>query len=181
MRSNPEPHDVRRVFHGERSIVQPRSRQPKTAHFLELDRGMPGVLLPPLMSLVRPLPNFGRKSVVTTPESRVGAMPYRSVQRPCRKSSSASSAGDSSRPAATSSSIRRSRAFFPINESLSSCACSGGERNSPSLISPSWREPSTGRGHCTLFTLPPGSFSPPLPRRGTAFVHRCIRQRFHRP
>jgi len=31
--------------------------------------------------------------------------------------------------------------FFPI--SLSSCACSGGERNSPSLISPGWREPST--------------------------------------
>ncbi len=42
--------------------------------------------------------------------------------------------------------------FFPIDISLSSCACSGGERNSPSLISPCWREPSTERGHCTLFT-----------------------------
>ena len=40
--------------------------------------------------------------------------------------------------------------FFPL--SLSSCACSGGERNSPSPISPCWREPPTERGHCTLFT-----------------------------
>ena len=40
--------------------------------------------------------------------------------------------------------------FFPL--SLSPCACSGGERNSPSLTSPCWREPSTERGHCTLFT-----------------------------
>jgi hypothetical protein len=42
--------------------------------------------------------------------------------------------------------------FFPIDISLSSCACSGGGSNSPSLISPCWREPSTERGHCTLFT-----------------------------
>jgi hypothetical protein len=44
------------------------------------------------------------------------------------------------------------RPFFSIDISLSSCACSGGERDSPSLISPCWREPSTERGHCTLFT-----------------------------
>jgi predicted nucleic acid-binding protein len=42
--------------------------------------------------------------------------------------------------------------FSPIDISLSPCACSGGERNSPSLISPCWRGPSTERGHCTLFT-----------------------------
>ena len=42
--------------------------------------------------------------------------------------------------------------FFPIDISLSSCACSGGEGNSPSLISPYWREPSTERGHCAFFT-----------------------------
>jgi hypothetical protein len=41
--------------------------------------------------------------------------------------------------------------FFPIDISLSPCACSGGERNSPSLISPCWREPSTERGHGTVF------------------------------
>ena len=40
--------------------------------------------------------------------------------------------------------------FFPI--SLSPCACSGGERNSPSRISPCWRKPSTERGRGTLFT-----------------------------
>ena len=36
--------------------------------------------------------------------------------------------------------------FFPIDISLSPCACSGNERNSPSLISPSWRslQPSAG-------------------------------------
>src|SRR5208337_3652466 len=42
--------------------------------------------------------------------------------------------------------------FFPTGISLSSCACSGGERNPPSLTSPCWREPSTERGHSTLFT-----------------------------
>ena len=42
--------------------------------------------------------------------------------------------------------------FFPIDISLSSCACSGGERNSPRLISRCWPEPSTERGHCTVFT-----------------------------
>jgi hypothetical protein len=42
--------------------------------------------------------------------------------------------------------------FFPIDISLSPCACSGGEKNSSSLTSPCWREPSTERGHCTLFT-----------------------------
>jgi len=42
--------------------------------------------------------------------------------------------------------------FLPIDISLSSRACSGGESNSPSLISPYWREPSTERGHGTLFT-----------------------------
>jgi hypothetical protein len=40
--------------------------------------------------------------------------------------------------------------FFPL--SLTPGARSGGERNSPTLISPCWREPSTERGHCTLFT-----------------------------
>jgi len=51
--------------------------------------------------------------------------------------------------AAGASRANRSRG---IDISLSPRACSGGERNSPSLISPCWRGPSTERGHCTLFT-----------------------------
>ena len=35
--------------------------------------------------------------------------------------------------------------FFATDISLSPCACSGGERSSPSLISPCWHEPSTER------------------------------------
>ena len=50
--------------------------------------------------------------------------------------------------------------FFPIDISLPSCACSGGERNSPRLISPCGRETSTGRGHCTLFCLTAWVFLP---------------------
>jgi hypothetical protein len=43
--------------------------------------------------------------------------------------------------------------FFPIDISLSLCACSGDGRNSPNLVSPGWREPSAERGHCTPNTL----------------------------
>jgi hypothetical protein len=63
--------------------------------------------------------------------------------------------------------------FFPL--SLSSCACSGGERNSPRLIPPYWHEPSTERGHCTLFTSRLGSFSPIRRLTDTALARRCIR------
>ena len=41
----------------------------------------------------------------------------------------------------TIESILSGALFFPIDLSLSSCACSGGERISPSLIWPCWREP----------------------------------------
>jgi hypothetical protein len=42
--------------------------------------------------------------------------------------------------------------FFQIDISLPLRACSGGGRNSPSLISPRWREPSAERGCSALFT-----------------------------
>ena len=46
---------------------------------------------------------------VVLPEPRIGSMPHRSVHRPWRRSSNASSASASSFPAATSASISRSQ------------------------------------------------------------------------
>jgi hypothetical protein len=68
--------------------------------------------------------------------------------------------------------------LFPIDISLSSCACSGGERNSPSLISPCWRKPSTefpwayGPSHDMKITS-----SPPRKRGSTSRGRGWIRFR----
>ena len=70
--------------------------------------------------------------------------------------------------------------FFPIDISLSSCACSGGERNSPSLISPSWRERST---ECPWALRPTHGdenrrpSSPPR-KRGSTSVRKEVDSRF---
>ncbi len=66
---------------------------------------------------------------------------------------------------------------FPIGISSSLCASSNGERDSPSLTSPCWRAPSTGRGYYILSTWRLGSSS--LIRRltDTAFARPCIRPR----
>src|ERR1035441_4363491 len=68
--------------------------------------------IPPrqLIGLAGQAADVFRKLAVAVPEPPIGAVPHRSVERPARRSSSAWSARASRRPAATSSSIRRSHA-----------------------------------------------------------------------
>ena len=63
-----------------------------------------------LIGLVSEAAYVFRKLAIAMPESRIRAVPHRSVQRPARRSSRASSASASRRPEVASPSIRRSHA-----------------------------------------------------------------------
>ncbi len=77
------------------------------------------------------------KLPITAPKSWASPMRQRSVQRPARRSSSASSASASKRPAATSSSIWRSHATASnsANQALNASSSAGVRRRTASSIS----------------------------------------------
>ena len=107
---HPEPHHGVLVFHGQCTIMQAHSNRPEPPNLLEMQGRM--LRIPPqqLVALVGETACVFWKLAIAVPESLIGAVPHRSVQRPARRSARASSASASRRPAATSSSIRRAHA-----------------------------------------------------------------------
>ena len=101
----PEPdHDVS-LFHGQRPVMQPHASGPKAFQPLEVQGRVPRVSSKQLVGFVSYSAYIVGKLPITSPKPRIGTVPHRSVQRPARRSSRASSASASRRPVATSSSI----------------------------------------------------------------------------
>jgi hypothetical protein len=90
--------------------MQTDSNRPEASNAFEMERWMPWILPQQLIALVGEPANVTRQCTIMLPEPRVGMVPHRSVQRPARKSSSASSASASRRPLTISNSMRRSHA-----------------------------------------------------------------------
>src|SRR5579872_5904329 len=97
-------HDVF-LLHGKRPVMQADPSGPKTSQPLEMHRRVLRIAPQQLVAFVGQAAYFLGKLPITSPKPRSGLVLHRSVQRPARNSSSASSARASRRPAATSSSI----------------------------------------------------------------------------
>src|SRR5437016_2543858 len=100
----------------------------ETTNLLEMQRRVVGIRLEKLIIIVREVTHFGRQIFVALPKPSAGEVFHRSLQRPSRRSLSASSAKASRRPAAMSRSIWRSHtaASNCANHSLNFANSSGG-------------------------------------------------------
>jgi len=110
---------------------------PKAPYPLEMQGRVLRVSSQQSVRFVQPSGLFRRKLPITNPKPRIGPVPHRSVQRPARRSSTASSPSASSRPAATSSSIWRSQAGAPnsANHVLNASSSAGVSRRTAASIS----------------------------------------------
>jgi len=133
----PKPNHHVFVFHGKRSIMQSDTSGPKASQPFEVQGGVLRIASQEVIRLVSQLAHIVGELPVAHPKSRVSLMLHRSVQRPDRKSSRASSANASRRPAATSSSIWRSQAAASnsANHALNASSSAGVSRRTASSIS----------------------------------------------
>ena len=133
----PEPHHDVFMFHSKRPVMQADPNGPKASQPLEVQRRMLRVSSQQLVGFVGQAADIVGKLPITCPKLRIGLVPHRSVQRPARRSSIASSASVSRRPAATSSSIWRSQAAASnsANHALNASSSAGVSRRTASSIS----------------------------------------------
>src|ERR1039458_7197612 len=100
--SNPKPDDVISVFNRHRTIMDTDARRPVAANFFETERRMTRVGFEQFKIFAGQPLDFLRQPRVELPKLCARAVRHNSLQRPARKSPSASSASASSRPAWTS-------------------------------------------------------------------------------
>ncbi len=133
----PEPHHDIFMFHGKRPVMQADPGGPKASQLLEVQGRVLRVSSQQLVGLVSQAAYIAGKLPITSPKPRIGLAPHRSVQRPARRSSRASSASASRRPVATSSSIWRSQdaASNSSNHVLNASSSAGVSRRTASSMS----------------------------------------------
>src|SRR6266849_8814729 len=110
MRTDPEPDNAIRRFDADRTMVQAHTSRIKTTYLLEVQRGMPRIVLQLPVATVGQALNRNGKGAVALPELRRSMVTQSFVVLPAAWALSAFSPNASSFPALTSASNCRSHA-----------------------------------------------------------------------
>ena len=94
MTANPEPNQPVRRFDREGAIVSADTSRPEPADLLEVERGVPRILLQASVRLIREIPNLLRQRSVQRPEVRGSVMDQIGVVLPLPTSNVAPQSND---------------------------------------------------------------------------------------